>query len=156
AARGVTVMYGGTVPLDARTTGSPRFEWPSVTWELKGDTWTKVEVPGPGSRNVASMAYDAKRKRVVLFGGFGEDGVYRGDTWIWNGCVGEKASESGPAPRANHRMVYDDAAGVIWLYGGANATTEFNDMWKWDGARWEEVKATGPPPGARGRHAMAY
>jgi hypothetical protein len=151
AARGKTVMYGGTT-----SNGS----WATDTWEWDGNRWTKITTPGPGSRTHFAMAYDGKRKRVVLFGGFGEDKKYRNDTWEWDGHTWLKVSDEGPPPRARHRMAYDSRAGLVVLYGGDAAKADpdpfryLDDTWTWDGKRWAEVRV--PGPGSRFMHAMAY
>src|SRR5581483_10661132 len=75
------VLFGG------RTTGPlPQGELrPSDTWEWDGDAWVQVEDVGPGGRSEFAMAYDAARKRVVLFGGAPESGRLLNDTWEWDG-----------------------------------------------------------------------
>jgi hypothetical protein len=48
---------------------------------MLGVFWTQRPHFGPTSRKSHSMAYDAVRQRVVLFGGF--DGLADlGDTWV--------------------------------------------------------------------------
>jgi Galactose oxidase, central domain len=50
------------------------------TWEWDGKHWTQKQDMGPDPCTFTSMAYDSKRDRVVLFGGFANDGP-RKDTW---------------------------------------------------------------------------
>ena len=45
-----------------------------------GNLWRQNEDIGPIPRSHHAMAYDAKRDRVVLFGGFGSVAPF-GDTW---------------------------------------------------------------------------
>jgi hypothetical protein len=59
--RNVGVLFGGVA--------SPS-TWFDDTWEWDGVQWKQVNVPGPGRRGMHAMAYDAKRRKVVLFGGF--------------------------------------------------------------------------------------
>ncbi|MEI9904503.1 MAG: kelch repeat-containing protein [Asticcacaulis sp.] len=40
---------------------------------------------GPAARIQFVMAYDARRDRVVLFGGMDAQGVYRDDVWEFDG-----------------------------------------------------------------------
>ena len=53
--------------------------------------WQQHTVPGPDPRSVHAMAYDAKRERVVLFGGGGPGGpgLYNSfaDVWEWDGAA---------------------------------------------------------------------
>ena len=53
------------------------------TWEWTGDgeRWTSVEGPAPAPRNGQSVAFDAVRHEMVLFGGFAGSTDY-GDTWL--------------------------------------------------------------------------
>ena len=59
--REVGVLYGS---------GPSPSEWFDDTWEWDGAVWRKVNVSGPGPRAMHAMAYDARRGKVVLFGGY--------------------------------------------------------------------------------------
>jgi hypothetical protein len=61
AFRNVGVLYGGAA--------SPS-TWFDDSWEWDGVQWAQVNIPGPGPRGMHAMAYDAKRRKVVLFGGY--------------------------------------------------------------------------------------
>jgi len=59
--RKVGVRYGGTTSPDSSF---------GDTWEWDGVQWSRVGVPhSPGGRMLHAMAYDSKRRKVVLFGG---------------------------------------------------------------------------------------
>jgi hypothetical protein len=111
---------------------------------------------GPGSRSGAALVYDARKRRIVLFGGVGHDRRYLTGTWTWDGVSRRLATVEGPSPRASHQLVYDSRTGVVILYGGGNHTGRLQDMWKWDGHRWTDMTTSGPTPGPRNGHAMAY
>lgn len=68
AARGVTVLYGGSDD--------------TVTWTWDGTQWRRAAETGPPARWLPAMAWDARRGRVVLYGG-GES--TRADLWEWDG-----------------------------------------------------------------------
>lgn len=53
-------------------------------------------------------------------------------------------------------MAFDDARGVVVLFGGVTSASggELGDTWEWDGAAWTRRPAGGPI--ARHGHAMAY
>jgi hypothetical protein len=52
-------------------------------------------------------------------------------------------------------MVYDEARGVILLFGGQDRNINLKgDTWTWDGTVWRRVARTGPP--ARVHHALVY
>ncbi len=152
-ARGRTVLFGGTV--FPRRAGA----WATDTWEWDGKQWTQAATDGPRGR-IGALAYDSRRKQVVLFGGHGDRGdptqpiPYFQDTWVWNGKSWRKVSEGGPAARSAHSLSFDDRAGVLFLYGGFGRAGTCADMWQWDGTHWKEIKTIGP--GKRFMHAMAY
>lgn len=119
-------------------------------------TWVQVDVEGPPARHSPAMAYDSRREVVVLFGGFTgreRDANMYGDTWEWDGKEWRLVATEGPTPRLGHAMVYDEARGVIVLFGGNDGTFR-NETWEWDGRQWRLVAQTGPTP--RSRFGMAY
>ncbi len=82
AARGKVMLFGGN---DGRSGGSL-----NDTWVWNGSDWTRQEpVHSPVGRTHHSMAYDAARGQVLLFGGLlnclcGDYGSsYGRDTWVW-------------------------------------------------------------------------
>jgi hypothetical protein len=106
------------------------------------------------------MVYDSKRRKVILFGGANQQ-RNNNDTWEWDGAAWRKLAETGPEPRARHRLAFDSRRGVIVLYGGNGAKPTpgpgfrvLEDTWLWDGSQWTEVK--GATLGKRFMHAMAY
>lgn len=93
-ARGTTVMYGGE---DAGANDATS-RFPSDTWTWDGSRWTRITAPsgGPGGLVHHAMAYDSRRQRVVLFGGFAPETPRSGDTWEWNGAGWDR--DCGPRP----------------------------------------------------------
>ena len=73
------------------------------TWEWDGHAWTRVATSGPSGSIFLKMSYDARRRRVVAFGGRGGGG----ETWEWDGRAWSRVSTSGPPPRDHHAMTYD-------------------------------------------------
>jgi hypothetical protein len=82
------------------------------------------------------MAYDASRKKVLLFGGY--DGIdYFGDTWTRAGSAWtEQAPATSPSKRSSMGMAYDAARAEVVLFGGAIGASTFADTWTWDGTTW--------------------
>jgi hypothetical protein len=79
AATGTAVLFGGfgghgNIALGRRL---------GDTWVWNGTTWTK-QAPAvhPSNRELASMAYDAATRSVVMFAGDGNTRLLA-DTWIW-------------------------------------------------------------------------
>lgn len=127
---------------------------PGATFGFDGTAWRELAAAeaGPGERVHHAMAYDSRRRRVVLYGGFGSDQIEarRAETWEWDGSRWERFMAAGPGPRARHRMAYDPARGVTLLFGGNDDPR----TWAWNGSEWRVVAEQGPTP--RYMHAMTY
>ena len=115
--------------------------------------WVQKQDIGPLPRVGHSMAFDAGRKRVVLFGGDSLAGTLFGDTWEWDGDNWTQVQDIGPSPRKFHAAAYDSARSRVVLFGGWNGIL-FNDTWEWDGSDWTQVEDSGPAK--RFEHSMAY
>jgi len=139
------VLFGGWVA-----------EVPSVvpdggTWEWDGVAWAQMADMGPSARGRGAMAYDARNKCFVLFGG-AERFARLGDTWIWNGDEWSQVADMGPSARYGPSMVFDPTRERVLLHGGADSGV-LNDTWEWDGTEWQQIADTGPP---RSEHALVY
>lgn len=135
-ARARTLLVGGT----NLSNSAPL----SDTWEYDGTDWTRVIAsaadPEFGSRTSTFAAYDAARRRVVLFGGL-RSNRRTADTWEWTGTSWARLSGQGPRARAGGAMVYDRSRQRFVLFGGdihyprslfANleGPQEFGDTWE--------------------------
>ena len=69
------ILFGGT-------TGSPT-QHPNDSWLWNGIVWTPLAPVGPAGRLSPVMTYDDHNDRAILFGGSLEQGVYLGDTWVF-------------------------------------------------------------------------
>lgn len=172
--RGRVLIFGGE-----RDTPNNNFEQTVFAdpWEWSGSDWSKLPEFGPPKRFGSALSYDAKRKKMVLFGGAGRDqtgssqgGVpgaseYDARTWEWDGLGWAVAASGGPPARHGHCMAFDSGRGRIVLFGGAlhgpppkgqevHSTSFFGDTWEWDGRCWTQMSDIGPA--ARGFHSMAY
>ena len=122
-------------------------EWDTLlgdTWVLRDGGWHRRDVRGPAPRAEAAMAYDRRRGRVVLFGGYVRtpDGRTRlGDTWEWDGERWEEKVASGPPPRNGGALAFDERRGRLVLSGGPPAFVT-PETWEWDGRAWRAF----PPP----------
>jgi uncharacterized protein (TIGR03382 family) len=140
-------------------------------WSFQGVDWQReMAATSPPVRSALgghALAYDPVREEVVLFGGRGWT-LTLGDTWVWNGrSWSERKSETSPAPRVGHRMVFDRARGVMVMFGGelsdatnsysvpTDPTWEWADTWEWNGQTWTRRQvANAPTP--RSSHGMTY
>ena len=128
-------------------------------WEWDGQHWQEVSADdGPEVREVFSVAYDASRERVVLFGGIGADGKGKlGETWEWDGVRWhDVTSEAGPTARGYSSLAYDPIRERVVLFGGGETWGELHrDTWEWDGESWHELSPD-ESPGARAHSSLAY
>ena len=123
------------------------------TWIWDGTDWTKIRPPvSPPPRQQAAMAYDAKNKRVVLFGGSKPDDPFAGDTWTFDGTRWrELKTATAPAGRVSATMAYDSVRGQIVLFGGVKYnrvtyTKALADTWILEGSTWRKATPSTSPP----------
>lgn len=111
-----------------------------------------LQEAGPDPRSGFGLVYDDARDRLVLFGGTGDDGERRGDTWVWDGAWRRLAGE-GPPARSDPQMAYDRRRDRVVLYGGGGGGVRYADTWELAGDRWIRVADGGPGPRSLGSMA---
>ncbi len=151
------LLFGGNTVLFGNDDAAPTFLQDLWAWD--GEQWILLKAEGavPPPRAEASMAFDRKRSRLVLFGGYNvaQSEINRlGDTWEWDGMAWRLVSTEGPSPRNGAAMVYDQARERIVLFGGPTNRAGAGDTWEWDGVAWHQV-VSGKTAG-RFNSAMAY
>jgi hypothetical protein len=118
------------------------------TWLWDGATWREVTGPGPPARAEAAAAYDPRRNRVVLFGGYTDVGTERrklDDTWEWDGMAWKRLPVSGPSARNGATMAFDPLNARIVLFGGGPVVGGASpETWEWDGVRWQRSATEAP------------
>ena len=176
---------GGKQPGSPFENPHAAFEWGSAPEvlapdedgvEISGETWGRADAQStstyarlrwqeqlrsasPPARSRHAMAYDARRGRVVMFGGLASNGASLADTWEWDGRSWrqiEPALGVAPVAREGHAMTYHAASGYILLFGGVSTSTTLGDTWLWDGRRWLQTNLDGETPSIRAGHALAY
>lgn len=112
----------------------------------------------PEPRRGAALAFEPRRRHLVLFGGRRQDGTALADTWEWDGIGWQRVpASSAPAARAGHVMALDARRGNLLLFGGAGGAESgpqlYGDTWEYLGADagWRQVTDSGP----RARHQAA-
>jgi hypothetical protein len=145
AASGKVVLFGGQSVVGMGAAGQPS----NATWLWDGTTWTDANPPAsPPPRFGASMAYDAARQVLVLFGGCGAPGCTTrlNDTWTWDGSTWQQQSPvQSPPARARASFAFLSGAGRAVLFGGEDATGFRGDTWEWDGTTWTQRSTTTSP-----------
>src|SRR5690606_20912142 len=141
--RDEVVLFGGEA-ANAPTNTTYVFTPSTSTWTLK------TPAQSPPVRMAGAMAYDARRERVVLFGGMDSSNATNlGDTWEWDGTtwteVAMEPTATKPAARLFTTMAYDPVAQHVVLHGGFElgfqAAVPFSDLWAFDGSSWTELSA---------------
>lgn len=131
---GASLLFGG---MDA---GKPPVAL-GDTWLFDGDAWRELRPErSPSARHSSGIAYDSKRKRILLFGGLGADG-FLGDTWAFDGQHWTELDAKGPPARAMGYLAYDVKRDRVVLFGGRSGwpDADHNDTWEFDGHAWREV-----------------
>jgi hypothetical protein len=131
---------------------------PSQTWALNYELtdFTLLTSGGP-PRVEHSMAYDAGRDQVILFGGIDNanydpcegvvDGnIYCGSTWLFDSSGWRQLNPDHlPPSRGFASMIYDEGHQRIIMFGGENDVGVLNDTWAWDGTDWTPISSPQSP-----------
>jgi hypothetical protein len=150
--RKVLVVNGGA-------TGVGPFQ--GDTWEFDGTAWSLLVTadPVPSARASQMMAYDAHRKKVVLFGGGPDTGGQTQDTWEYDGTGWVEKTPSGaiPGARSGGVMFFDPVVKRVVLTGGSGAgVNTYRDVWEWDGTSWSDRTPGGRMPSSRSESMFAF
>lgn len=128
---------------------------PFQTLDREPELWRSIPTQSrPETRVQTAAAYDAQRRQLVVFGGFGM-GAALANTWVFDGLDWRELAVPGPGPRYDHAMTYDAARRCVVLFGGVAAATRMADTWEFDGANWSRVMTAASPP-ARALPAMCW
>jgi hypothetical protein len=130
------VVFGGT------TTSPPYYA--ATTHEWDGSDWvTRAAATVPPPRGGASLAWDAVRQEVLMFGGQDLAG-YRNDTWSWNGNDWTLMQPSVSPPATSWQtMALDPIRQVIVMVVVDTPTMQ---TWEWDGSDWSRITTVHAPP----------
>ncbi len=116
-----------------------------LTYEWNGSEWRTVGARGLAVSDGATVQFDPKRGKTVLFGGWKADGTLSQDLWEYDGIRWQKSAAAGPSARMYPALTFDEKLGVVILHGGMGLRgVRFADTWKWDGAQWAKLSENGP------------
>ncbi|MCX5744238.1 MAG: hypothetical protein NT062_17250, partial [Proteobacteria bacterium] len=143
-ARDEVVMFGGA--------GTGGIAATNATWLWDGSTWRSTTPAGsPSARSFATMAYDAARHEIVMFGGITLPSDPVAPMWIWDGSTWtSRVTPVDLEGRIFPALAYDPVRERIVLFGGSSEA----DTWEWDGLSWERRASNGPAN--RGAAAIAW
>lgn len=151
-ARGRVLLFGGD--------GGQFTPSLSDTWEWDGNDWLpRTPATVPPARTEHVLVYDARRARVVLFGGQAclpfQGCTALDDTFEWDGTDWlARVPALAPAARGYAGATYDRQRARTLLFGGLGGGV-LGELEEWDGNGWR-VRATGGAPGARYDAALAF
>jgi len=111
----------------------------------------------PAPSHLEAIAFDATRRRLVLFGGSRLTDTTWADlneTWEWDGhrWYAIPTMNGVPGARRAHALAYDPGDRRVVLVGGRDDASRntLGDAWTWDGSRWSALSrgTTRPEPRA--------
>ena len=148
------------------------------TWELLLPTklrpnpiWRELSPGGtlPEGRNAAAFIYDARYKRLIVFGGYGQSSGALGDFWALDFSTTTQGnwhqfSPTGTLPAARYlsSAIYDSANQRMIIFGGYDGNKDYNDTWEItlpqdiDNSTSTQLNPGGTLPSARDSHSTIY
>jgi hypothetical protein len=142
------LMTAGSTPAD----GGRSFTFFNDLWEFDGARWTAL-TPSGGMLSGIAIAYDAKGKRVLSFGGY--NGQSLADLRVLEPAGWRTLGTLAAMPAAEPGFVYDARGDRFIAFGGsAEPGQAHSRTWSLTGTTWSEITGDGPP--ARQGHAMVY
>ncbi|HEX6050660.1 MAG TPA: hypothetical protein VFZ21_15380 [Gemmatimonadaceae bacterium] len=135
---------------------------PAAQLELEPVVAAATVAPAPS--HLEAVAFDAARRRLVLFGGSRRPGdsawVDSNDTWEWDGARWQLMPHvhGEPGARRAHALAFDPHERRVVLVGGVRTRTDgkgddaFDDTWTYDGRRWNR----GPDIPVMSGHGLVY
>jgi hypothetical protein len=91
-------------------------------------------------RRSYGLAYDSRRRRVVLIGGLAADPRrFLADTWTWDGTSWMELpadGHPGPGSRSHATLVDDVSGGRLLYFGGTTDGKLLQELWLFDHSGW--------------------
>lgn len=135
------VLFGGVIPF-AHFAASDTWEWDGSNWENKSSS-----VGPDGLFGRFTEAYDAARRKIVVFGVSEVNGVSGPVTWLWDGSTWEQVMPHNSPPERGDAMAYDAGHRKVVFFDGDNTSV-------WNGSDWR-VLLLSNSPSSRMDYAMA-
>ncbi|HYP89969.1 MAG TPA: hypothetical protein VEQ59_17490 [Polyangiaceae bacterium] len=126
AAQKYSLVFGGATP--AGHTDDPFVPLSRGLYFWNGKGWTSLATKRPSGRYGMASAYDDKRGRIVMFGGYVNE-RYDDETWEFSdGTFEHRTLLRSPPARYGARLAYDAAHDRMVLFGGATGG-DGDDTW---------------------------
>ena len=130
----------------------------SAVWVWNGTRWSTTGASLPSRREDALVAFDARRRVLLLYGGR-MGGTVHADTWELEGRQWHRrasATDAGPGQLEHAALGFDERRGRAVVFGGGSRDGRMFDVtWEWDGRAWVRATPRLSPP-ARVGHSMAW
>ncbi len=115
AARERIVSFGGYIDGSG---GSQIDE----TWEWDGSTWTRMSpTVSPSARGGHALAYDSRRRRIVMYGGYRHNEIWEYDGFTWT----QRKIRTAPSGSFSNGLVYDSERDRMVFYASNGALWEY-------------------------------
>lgn len=160
---GAVVLLGGhdRDELNSMCTTCPALT--PTAWRFTGTGWVPLARAAPVPSTHSAVAFDARRDRVLLLGGYRIDANRINESWLLDSALGwTDAGIPFAEPRAGLALAYDDARDEAIGFGGSfkPPTTDevvLDETYRWSTTTgWDDVAVVGGRPPARVEAAMAY
>ena len=121
-------------------------------------TWIPIADQGrPPGRTVHVAAWDMVDRQLWIFGGSQQE--FMKDLWTYdvesNSWSLKPQQNPAPSARGDHVAVWDPCEPALWIHGGFDGNSFFNDLWKFSGNRWVDM-TTLDGPSQRSDHVAVW
>jgi cysteine-rich repeat protein len=116
--------------FDARTKRVIMQSEQGTTWVYANRTWTELTATGPPPRSAASMVYNPRRDRLLLWGGL-QGAAFLKDAWELDGDQWRQVVISGESPpdRTAGQAAFHERDGSMVMHGGSSHLGYREDTW---------------------------
>jgi len=131
-------------------------------YSLDDQGWSPVTVTGdlPPARLGHTLVWDARRNRLVLFGGQARG--FFSDVWAFDVTAGRwqqlARDEAGPSRRYGHSAIFEPGRDRMVISHGFTSAGRFDDTWAFNLASnaWQNLTPSGTKPLRRCLHHAVY